>query len=84
MRRINKSQCFTVMADETTDVTGIEQFSVRVRYVDKTDSEYKIWEDFLCFIPVEDITGIGLANTLLFTLKTMGINLSYMRAEGKL
>jgi len=33
--------------------------------------EYKIREDFLCFIPVEDVTGKGLANTLLTTMEIL-------------
>lgn len=64
MQRVNKSGYFSVIADESSDVSGIEQFSIYARFVDKTD-EYKIREDFLCFIPVEDsVTGKGLANTL--------------------
>lgn len=36
MHRIKKSQCFVVVTDETTDVTGIEQFS-SVIYAGKID-----------------------------------------------
>jgi len=73
VQRVNKSRYFSVIADESTDVSGIEQFSICARFVDKMD-EYKIREDFLCFIPVEeDVTGKGLANTLLTTMENIGI-----------
>lgn len=83
VQRVNKSGYFSVIADESTDVSGIEQFSICARFVDKTD-EYKIREDFLCFIPVEDVTGKGLANTLLITMENIGINLVNMRGQGML
>lgn len=83
VQRINKSGYFSAIADESTDVSGIEQFSICVRYVDKIDKEYIIREDFLCFIPVEDVTGKGLANTLLATMKDIGVNLANMRGQGK-
>ncbi len=57
MHRINESRCFAVMADKTTDMMGIEQFSICCQYVDKIDGEYKVREDFLCFVPVEEVTG---------------------------
>ncbi|CAI6356965.1 unnamed protein product [Macrosiphum euphorbiae] len=81
VQRVNKSRYFSVIADESTDVSGIEQFSICARFVDKMD-EYKIREDFLCFIPVEDVTGKGLANTLLTTMENIGINLANMRGQG--
>jgi len=52
------------MADETTDISGIEQMSVVVRYVDLVGDKYIIREDFLDFLPVTDLTGMGLADKL--------------------
>ncbi|KAG8330379.1 hypothetical protein J6590_065414 [Homalodisca vitripennis] len=48
----------TVLADETTDISQIEQFSLCVRYVD--EELFKIREDFLAFVPVYDVTGQGI------------------------
>ncbi|XP_025193531.1 52 kDa repressor of the inhibitor of the protein kinase-like [Melanaphis sacchari] len=81
VQRVNKSGYFSVIDDDSTDVSGIEQFSICARFVDKTD-EYKIREDFLCFIPVEDVTGKELANTLLITMENIGIKLVNMRRQG--
>lgn len=82
--RINETRCFAVTADETTDISGIEQFSIGVRYVQKGAAKHVIREDFLCFVPVEDVTGAGLANTLLTTLKKLGIEIQYMKGQGEL
>lgn len=83
VERIKKSQCIAAIADETTDISGIEQFSVCVRYVDEIDGKSKIREDFLCFVPVENVTGKELAKTLLSTYKKIGIDLNFIKSQGK-
>ncbi|XP_065315477.1 uncharacterized protein LOC135924347 [Gordionus sp. m RMFG-2023] len=45
---INKSSFFSVLADESTDISGIEQMSLY---------EVQIKEDFLQFIPIQDMRG---------------------------
>lgn len=76
--KINKSKFFTVLADETTDISRIEQFSLCVRYLDNND----IREDFLTFVPVQNVTGSGLAKTLKETLVSLGLDLNKMRGQG--
>lgn len=78
---INKAKYFAYISDETIDLNGIKQFSFCVRYVDKIEGQYIIQEDFLCFIPVEVITGEVLASTLLITLKALGINVLFMKGQ---
>lgn len=76
--RINKAQCFTVLADETTDIACIEQVNIAVRYY----WENSIREEFLQFIPVAGTTGINLADAILKALVDMGITLEYLRGQG--
>ncbi|GBM31486.1 hypothetical protein AVEN_141185-1 [Araneus ventricosus] len=71
---------YSVLADETTDISQIEQFSLCVLYVE--DQSYKIREDFLTFVPVYDVTGEGLANTVLETLSILVLDLKKMRGQG--
>ncbi|XP_050063209.1 52 kDa repressor of the inhibitor of the protein kinase-like [Aphis gossypii] len=73
VKQISKSSFFSVLADETTDINQIEQFSVCIRYLD--EESMIVQENFLAFISVQDVTGEGLANTLLETLKNLGLNL---------
>ncbi|GBN58436.1 hypothetical protein AVEN_35297-1 [Araneus ventricosus] len=77
---VRKSIFYFVLADETTDISQIDQFSLCVRYVE--DQSYKIKEDFLTFVPVYDVTGAGLANTVLETLLSLGVDLKKMRGQG--
>lgn len=76
----NQAKCFTILADETTDIAGIEQFSMCIRYFDKDVNRIK--EDFLQFVPVTDMSGKGLAQVLIESLGSIGVNLSYLRGQG--
>lgn len=62
VNEVNNSRCFTVLADETTDIAVIEQLALSVRYV---DSKYNIKENFLKFIPKNSLTGKNLAESIL-------------------
>ncbi len=68
---IKANQCdqplFAIIADETRDISGLEQFSLSLRWVDQS---YEIYEDFIGMVSVES-TGasslksvIGLPHTL--------------------
>ncbi|GBL96318.1 Zinc finger MYM-type protein 1 [Araneus ventricosus] len=80
VRNVRKLFFYSVLADETTDISQIEQSSLCVRYVE--DQSYKIREDFLTFVPVCDVTGAGLANTVLETLSILELDLKKMRGQG--
>lgn len=41
-----------------------------------------IREDFLTFVPVHDVTGLGLATVLQNTLKELGLDLDKLRGQG--
>ena len=43
---IRQARCFSVIADETRDISGREQFSISVRWID-TDSDFQVCEDFI-------------------------------------
>jgi hypothetical protein len=74
LHRLQTAQFFTLMADETTDISKKEQMSLCVRYID----EGIVREDFLDFVHVTDLRGVGLANSILEQLKKRSINLDYM------
>lgn len=52
------------------------------RYVYDNCNEFKVREDFLTLIPVIDVTGNGLASTILNSLHSMKINLKLLCAQG--
>lgn len=54
VKDVKDATFFSVLADETTDVSTQEQFSLSVRYVShNTKDGYKINEKFLQFVPLE-------------------------------
>ena len=62
------AQCFAVLADEITDITTTEQASICVRYI-ATVNETLVVEGFLEFVPVHNVTGNGIARTILDALR---------------
>lgn len=62
VNQVNDLKCFTVLADETTDISVVEQLALCVRYVEKNKN---VNEEFLKFIPVQSLTGKHLANSIL-------------------
>lgn len=62
VHRVNSSKCFSILADETTDVATREQLSLSVRYV---DDDAILHEDFLQFIDIKSLTGLDLASSIL-------------------
>ena len=66
MDEIHTAKFFTILADEITSCTNLEQISIAIRFV---DSEKCIRKKFLGFITVEHITGQALASALLSWLK---------------
>ncbi|XP_039271809.2 52 kDa repressor of the inhibitor of the protein kinase-like [Styela clava] len=83
VQRISESGYFSVLADETSDVSNCEQFSICVRYVHKPfEGKYELREDFLGFVEAKSLTGEYLANLLLKTLAEWGLELNQLRGQG--
>ena len=76
---IQAAKFYTILADEATDCSNLEQVSIVIRFV---DGDKRIREDFLGFITVERITGESLATALLSWLETHNIDVSLCRGQG--
>ena len=79
MDSINRSRFFSVLADETTDISCQEQLSLCARYL---NDDFAIEEYFLQFVPITDLSGKNLASTIITKLSQFGINVSKMRGQG--
>ena len=73
---------FTILADETTDVSTTEQLSICVRFVDTSGSQVKLREDFLGFIAVTSTTGESIAEVILSALEKWGLDIDLLRGQG--
>ncbi|CAI6372693.1 unnamed protein product [Macrosiphum euphorbiae] len=62
---VNSAKCFSILADETTDISTKEQLSLTVRYI---DDDAILHEDFLQFYVIESLTGSDLASSILNAL----------------
>jgi hypothetical protein len=76
---INSQRCFTILADETADISGIEQVSLCARYLDVENMIIK--EEFLQFVHTTDTTGKGLADIIIQNLHSFGIETKYLRGQ---
>lgn len=65
VEKINASKCFSVLADETTDISVTEQLTICVRYLSGTENGVQINEDFIKFVEIHSLTGVDLASAIL-------------------
>lgn len=78
--KVNSSPFFSVLADETTDIAGMEQMSLCVRIIDPAFS--KIEELFLQFVPLQEVTGKAISTAIIENLMKFGVDMSTLRGQG--
>lgn len=82
---VNSSKCFSILADETTDISTIEQCSICVRYVKNigtSHNQFTICENFLTFVPIKSTCGKDLADAIINGLILCNIDVSNLRGQG--
>ncbi len=75
---IQDARFFTILSDEVTDCSNLEQLSIDIRFVDNDE----IREEFIDFITMERITGAALATAILARLESRGIDIENCRGQG--
>lgn len=80
IKEVNECKFFSILCDEISDLSHIEQISLSIRYVDLKLCLIK--ENFICFVPVYECTGENLANTIIQKLKEIGLSLEFLRGQG--
>ena len=80
---IDKRLFYSLLADETSDISGREQLSISVRYVSSTPNSNGqfIHEVFLGFIPLENLTAIAVASKICEFLKSIGLSIDLIRGN---
>ncbi|CAG9840762.1 unnamed protein product [Diabrotica balteata] len=64
---------FSIIIDETTDISTRKCLAILVRYLDKTS--YSVMDSLLTLVEVEECTADGLTSAILNVLHTFNINL---------
>ena len=78
---VNESPGFSILADETADISGTEQLSIGVRFVDQS-SENVIREEFLGFTPLTGMSTSGISSSIITRCKEFGLNLERLLGQG--
>ena len=85
IEKVQKLKFFSILCDETTDMSKTEQLSISIRYVDQiegTNIRHCLREDFIGFVNVTETTGKYLKNVIVQELKDAGLSLSNLRGQG--
>ncbi|XP_050057528.1 52 kDa repressor of the inhibitor of the protein kinase-like isoform X2 [Aphis gossypii] len=82
VKEINTSECFSILADETTDVSLKEQLTLCVRFVTGTEKNVNLREVFLKYIVIHSLTGKDIANSIINGLNSCGIDCCNMVGQG--
>ena len=80
LNEIKVSKHFVIIADETADISGTEQFTLAIRYY--RQSTFEMCEEFVDFVPVKSTTGGTLSDTILERIKLWGLDIKYLRGQG--
>lgn len=82
VNNVKETEYFSILADESMDISRLEELSISVRYTQKQDNIFVIKEDFLCFVRVENLTGQTIAEKILSSLWELGINCDNLVGQG--
>jgi len=70
--KVKTNTFFVILADKTTEVSRVEQFSLFLRHF--VADVIQIREDFLQFVPAYSTTGLELSKTNISKLSSLGLN----------
>ena len=78
LAEVKDAKWFALIADETWDISGVEQFAVSLRWV---DSCYNVYEDIIGMVEVDQTDAAALSRTLKDVLIRCGLPLSNCRGQ---
>ena len=76
---VKKSKFFSIIVDETTDISNVEQMSICLRYI---STDLKLQECFLQFVPMQATTSESIYNSILSFLKDNELDINLLRGQG--
>ena len=77
---IQSAGYFSILADESKDLSKKEQMSIVLRYVDVSSG--CVNEHFLAFVEAAALTADGLTSTILTTLSSHQLNVKKLVSQG--
>lgn len=79
VEEINSGDCFSILGDETMDISGREQFSLCIRHVSK---DLQLKEDFLTFTQVVDVSAESIVNVIFQICNSLNLDMSKVVGQG--
>ena len=76
---VEEAKMFSLLADETSDLSHTEQLTVCVQYV---SPDGKLFERFLGFLQAPDVTAEGLSTQILKYTRQIGLDPACMVGQG--
>src|SRR5678815_3127102 len=74
LNEVNNCKYFSLLADEVADISGTEQLSIGVHFVDK---DFNVREEFLGFTPLKKLKAEDIARAILSTTRDIyNLNMS--------
>lgn len=80
IERVDRWNFFSILVDESTNISTIEQMAVCIRYVDTPS--FIIRENFVGFVKMYSTTGLAIKNAVLSKLKDIGLSIYNLRGHG--
>ena len=78
--QVKPARFFTILADETTDISRQEQMALGLRFLDS--ETFQIREEFVEFAVVEDLRGESLGQFIISRMEKLGLNMKLCRGQG--
>lgn len=72
---------FSVLADETADISGTGQLSIDVRFL-RYDKKTIICEEFLEYVPVQELNAKAISKTIIRFLQDGNFDLNKLVSQG--
>ncbi|XP_068209211.1 zinc finger MYM-type protein 1-like [Palaemon carinicauda] len=83
LRNARTAKYFSIIWDDTPDVSHVKQMTVIIRFVQAEDNAViAVREHFLCYVPLQETTGAFMAETILEEFKKMDLCIDNLRGQG--
>lgn len=82
VKMINASEGFSILADETSDISGWEQLSFGVRFLTFVNEQPVIKEEFLGFEKLEKFDAFSISNAILNKCQNLNLNMNKCIGQG--
>ncbi len=82
LHKVHKAKWYSLMADESPDISKIEQVALILHYLEDTPKGVRVREDYLRFVATGSTTGEALTNLILEKLNQWNLMLGWMVGQG--